>query len=83
MQRQRIRVEVFSLGSRRPQSPGGVPEVGERLTLDLPLVSPVAPVAKVEGLVRENQSAESLLPGRNVGTPTPSAPVQTTGPSTV
>ena len=69
VQRQRVRVEVLGLRSRRTQSPRGVPEVRESLTLHLPLVPPEAPVAKVEGLVRENQGAERLLPGRNVGAP--------------
>ena len=40
-------------------------------------------MAKVEGLVRENHGAESLLPGRNLRTTHPRAPAHTTGPSTV
>ena len=62
VQRQRVGVEVLGLCGRRPQSPRGVPEVRESLALHLPLVPPEAPMAKVEGLVRENQGAESLLP---------------------
>ena len=68
VQRQRVWVEVLGLCGRCPQSPRGVPEVGEGLALHFPLVPPEAPVAKVECLVRKNQDAESLLPGRNIGT---------------
>jgi hypothetical protein len=68
VQSQRVGVELLGLRSTRPKSLCGVPEVGEGLALDLPLVPPEAPVAKMEGLVRENQRAESLLPCRNVGT---------------
>src|SRR5687767_2108643 len=54
VQRQRVGIEVLGLCSRCPQSPRGVPEVREGLALHLPLVPPEPPVAKVEGLVREN-----------------------------
>lgn len=74
---------MLDLCSCRLQSPRRVPEVREGLTLHLPLVPAEAPVAKVKGLVCQNQDAEGLLPGRHVGAAHTQGPRADGGPSTV
>src|SRR6266498_279554 len=63
---ERVWVQIVRLCLARPEFPGRVGEVDDRLALDLPLVAAEAPVAEVERLVHEHERAERPLPGGNV-----------------